>query len=101
MVRLITPSSSQCVQCCTYQFPKRVIFADGNIDFRAAGTFPEKAGRTEKQLFSIQITSRKGVEGELKPNEKYLFFLFGCFVVCIKFNNNSSLSGRRVNDSND
>jgi hypothetical protein len=32
----------------TYQFPKRVIFADGNIYFNAAGTFPEKAGRTEK-----------------------------------------------------
>lgn len=50
--RLITPSSSQRVECCAYQFPKRVIFADGNIYFSAAGTFPEKAGRTEKQPFS-------------------------------------------------
>lgn len=33
----------------TYQFPKRVIFADGNLVFSAAGTFPEKAGSTEAQ----------------------------------------------------
>lgn len=30
-----------------YQFPKRVIFADGNILLSAPGTFPENAGRTE------------------------------------------------------
>lgn len=31
----------------TYQFPRRVIFADGYTDLRAAGTLPENAGRTE------------------------------------------------------
>lgn len=30
----------------TNQFPSRVIFAEGNLDFNAEGTFPEKAGRT-------------------------------------------------------
>lgn len=44
-----------------YQFPKRVIFADGNIYFSAAGTFPEKAGRTENQLFSTQNYFQKRI----------------------------------------
>lgn len=33
----------------SYQFPKRVIFADGYICLKAAGTLPEKAGRTERE----------------------------------------------------
>ena len=37
-----------------YQFPKRVILADVNILFNAAGTFPEKAGRTEAQKEGIK-----------------------------------------------
>lgn len=38
----------------THQFPKRVIFADGYTRFSAAGTFPEKAGRTETYTNTIQ-----------------------------------------------
>lgn len=37
----------------TYQFPKRVIFADGYIVLSAAGTFPEKAGRTKSRNENI------------------------------------------------
>lgn len=33
----------------SYQFPKRVIFADGYICLKAAGILPEKAGKTEKE----------------------------------------------------
>lgn len=33
----------------SYQFPKRVIFADGYICLKAAGILPEKAGRTERE----------------------------------------------------
>lgn len=33
----------------SYQFPKRVIFADGYICLKAAGMLPEKAGRTERE----------------------------------------------------
>lgn len=36
-----------------YQLPKRVIFAEGNIFFNAAGTLPEKAGRTAKCIYKI------------------------------------------------
>lgn len=34
----------------TYQFPRRVIFADGYTFLRAAGTLPEKAGRTVQNV---------------------------------------------------
>lgn len=30
-----------------YQFPNLVMSAEGNLSARAAGTFPEKDGRTE------------------------------------------------------
>lgn len=61
-----------------YQFPKRVIFADGNILFSAAGTFPEKAGRTEagiRNLIYIQTRSINKIFQDLILNILQLKFL--------------------------
>jgi hypothetical protein len=59
----------------TYQFPKRVIFADGNIYFNAAGTFPEKAGRTEKKsLHALRVLSNIHTRGKMKVFGKIYHF---------------------------
>jgi len=39
-----------------YQSPSLVIFAKGNILFKAAGTFPEKDGRTKTKSTLNQST---------------------------------------------
>lgn len=43
-------------QWSNYQFPRCVIFANGKTRFRAAGTFPEKAGSTETQMKTLLRT---------------------------------------------
>lgn len=48
----VSGSENWILRSSTYQFPRRSIFADGNTRTSAAGTFPEKAGRTETCIWT-------------------------------------------------
>lgn len=50
--------------------------------------FQKKLAGLKSNHSVVKITPIKGVEGELKPKEKYLLSVFGYSVVCTKFNNN-------------
>lgn len=61
----------------TYQLPRRVIFADGYTLLRAAGTLPEKAGRTVLQV-QMKIANEKEVY------QKILVRYIDNWILCIE-----------------
>lgn len=75
-----------------YQFPKRVIFADGNMFANAAGTFPEKAGSTEQQIHKHY---KNYVNRSSKVEQIFSRYMRCFFRLSLFFNRSLLLSGNK------